>query len=228
MTDQEIKSKVNQVLKMMEDQFHRVEPSLRHPIHRDEYFEQHPEISAVQKRDFQFALSGEDIEKKNIPWLVAGCTGCSKLFSYYARKIGLNDFFVVLSVKNEHLVPYAKGQMKGQVHGHQVIAVKLSDGLHMIDVQHGLGKTFEQIEVRTKCKIDEPVDFEYHKGYTIAAILTPEEYDNTDSYEKIKAKYLSCDTAKRILLTNAKSKLINQQGKNIIANINKIQPGNEV
>ena len=118
--------------------------------------------------------------------------------------------------------------MKGQVHGHQVIAVKLSDGLHMIDVQHGLGKTFEQIEVRTKCKIDEPVDFEYHKGYTIAAILTPEEYDNTDSYEKIKAKYLSCDTAKRILLTNAKSKLINQQGKNIIANINKIQPGNEI
>lgn len=215
MTDKEIKEKVNAILKQMEETFHKVEPSLMHGMHRDEYFEKHPELDNEQKLNFPFSLSANDIIDKKIPWLVAGCTGCSRLFSKYARDIGLNDFFVVLTAKKEHLEQYAKGQLRGQIHGHQVIAIQMSDGLHILDVQHGLGKTFEQIEVKAQCKVDESVDFQRHKGFIISAILTPEQYDKTNSYNKIKDAYLSCNTAKKLLLNQA-TKEMNKKTNNHI------------
>lgn len=206
-TDQEIKEKVKTVLKMMEQQFHKVEPSLMNAISRQEYFEKHPELTQEQKLNLPFSLSAQDIIDKNIPWLVSGCTGCSRLFSKYAREIGLNDFKVVLTVNTDQIGK----KEKGQLHGHQVIAVNMSDGLHMIDVQHGLGKSFEEIEVKSKCRVDEKVNFQRHNGYTIAAILTPQEYDTVDSYEKIKKIYLGCNTAKKILLNNATNTVNNKK-----------------
>lgn len=206
MKDQEIKEKVNTVLKMMEQQFHKVEPSLMNAVSRQEYFEKHPELTQEQKLNFPFSLSAQDIIDKKIPWLVSGCTGCSRLFSKYARDIGLNDFKVVLTVKTDQI-----GKQEGQIHGHQVIAVNMSDGLHIIDVQHGLGKTFEEIEVKSECKVDEKVNFQQHNDYTIAAILTPQEYDTIDSYEKIKKIYLGCNTAKKILLNDATNTINNKK-----------------
>ncbi len=219
MTDKEIKEKVNQVLKLMEKQFQKAEPSLSNAMSRHDYFDKLEKdghgLTQEQKRDFPFALTAQDIINNNVPWLAAGCTGCSRLFSHYARnEVGLNDFYVVLTVKTDQIGKKGNGQLSG----HQVIAVQLSDGLHMIDVPRGLGKTFEGIEVKSECKVNNIMDFEKHKGYTIAAILTPEQYDNEiTSYKDIKEKYLSCSVAKTILLKHVKTEVnknANQQSYN--------------
>ena len=192
----------------MEKQFHKAEPSLANAMSRQAYFDKLEKeghgLTQEQKLDFQFALTAQDIIDNNVPWLAAGCTGCSRLFSHYARnEVGLNDFYVVLTVKTDQIGKEGKGQLNG----HQVIAVQLSDGLHMIDVPRGLGKTFEEIEVKSECKVNNIVDFEKHKGYTIAKILTPEQYDDKiRSYQNIKEQYLSCSVAKTILLKQAKTR----------------------
>lgn len=208
--DLRIKARVDIVLNKMSWFFHTIEPSLVHPISRQQYFEKHPELDDDKKWNFPFSLSADDIINKKIPWQAAGCTGCAKLFSKYAREIGLDDFMVVLTVKREHVEQYAQGQLRGQIAGHQAIAIRLSDGLHIIDVQHGLGKTFEEIEVKSDCKIDANIDFEHHRGYIIAALLSPTEYDNMDSYDKLKDLYLGCNSAKTILKNNATKKIQQQ------------------
>ena len=181
----EIIEKVNQVLQKVDKFFHGLEPSLQHAISRDKYFEQHPEIT--DHKNFNFSLSGDDIEEKKIPYNVAGCTGRAKLFSKYAREIGLKDFNIVATVKQKDLNNKNSDKM---IDGHQVIAIKLSDGLHMIDP--GAGKTYEKAKIEGDCKVGENIDAVRNdkKEYVISAILTPAEYDEVKTYEQIKQLYL--------------------------------------
>ena len=197
MSDQEIIEKVNTILKEMDDFFHEIEPSLSNGISRDVYFAEHPEIK--DRINYNFSLSADDIIKNKIPYKIAGCTGRAKMFSALAQKYGLQDFYIIPTVRTDAIG--IKG--KGQIPGHQLVAVKLSSGLVLIDP--GKGKSFEKAKVNGKCAENEHIDSmgTGKSDHTIAKILTPEEYATIDSYEKMKQVYYSCATAKRILMSRA-------------------------
>ena len=42
------------------------------------------------------------------------------------------------------------------IDGHQLVAIKLSDGLHMIDP--GKGKTYDKAQIEGVCKVGEDID----------------------------------------------------------------------
>lgn len=184
-TDKDIIEKVNIVLKKIDDFFHDIEPSLKNAISRDEYFEQHPEIT--DHKNFNFSLSGDDIINQKIPYKAAGCTGRAKLFSKYAQEIGLKDFSIVATAKKEDIKNKNSGKT---INGHQLVSIKLSDGLHMIDP--GKGKTYEKAQIDGICKVGENIDAVGHnqKDYVISAILEPSEYDNIKTYEQMKRLYI--------------------------------------
>ena len=209
MTDQEIIKKVNKILDQMKEHFVGADHNadFKEGISRSEYFEQHQELDDDNaKLNFIFGTKAEEITKQKIPFRVMGCTGRARLFSYYARQMGLNDFAVVLTVKTEDIVNYAKGKLHGQISGHQVIAVKLKgcsrpDNWYLIDpgkidADPKKSSNMQETHINSDCVVDSNIT--YSTPHTIAAILTPDEYDKIDSYEKIKSKYLSCNTAKNI------------------------------
>ncbi|MBP3544934.1 MAG: hypothetical protein J6J82_01340 [Alphaproteobacteria bacterium] len=183
--DKEIIEKVNIVLEKIDTFFHGLEPSLKSAISRDKYFEQHPEIT--DHKNFNFSLSGDDIINKKIPYNVAGCTGRAKLFSKYAQEIGLQEFNIVATAKKEGIKNKNSGKM---IDGHQLVVIKLSDGLHMIDP--GKGKTYEKAQIDGICKVGENIDAVGHnqKDYVISAILKPSEYDNIKTYQQMANLYL--------------------------------------
>lgn len=183
--DKEIIEKVNIVLEKIDTFFHGLEPSLKSAISRDEYFEQHPEIT--DHKNFNFSLSGDDIINKKIPYNVAGCTGRAKLFSKYAQEIGLQEFNIVATAKKEGIKNKNSGKM---IDGHQLVAIKLSDGLHMIDP--GKGKTYQKAQIDGACRVGENIDAvgNNQKDYVISAILNPSEYDNIKTYKQVESLYL--------------------------------------
>ena len=185
MTDKETIEKVNIVLEKIDKFFHDIEPSLKDAISRDEYFEQHPEIT--DHKNFNFSLSGDDIVKNKIPYNVAGCTGRAKLFSKYAQEVGLKDFYIVITAKKDDLKNKNSNQM---IDGHQLIAIKLSDGLHIIDP--GAGKTYEKAKIDGICRVGENIDAvrSNKNDYVISAILEPNEYNDIKTYEQIEKLYI--------------------------------------
>ncbi len=211
-TDESKIKKVNTALQEIDKFFHDIEPSLSRGISRDEYCEQHPGIKDCQ--NCNFSLSADEIIKHKIPYKVAGCTGRAKLFSKFARDIGLTDFFVVPAFVTDDI------DKKGQINGHGLIAIQLSYGLFLIDPMKG--RRFEDARIKGKCAIDEKIDASGNgkKDYTIAAILTPEEYDKINSYEKMKKVFLGSKTAKKILLNKA-TKEVNK--KTVIRKIAQIE-----
>lgn len=210
MKDEEIIEKTNTVLEKIDAFFHGLEPSLKNAISRDDYFAQHPEIK--DQVNYNFSLSADDIIKQQIPYNAAGCTGRAKLFSKYAKEVGLKDFSIVATVKQDDIKSKNSDQM---IDGHQIIAIKLSDGLHMIDP--GIGKTYEKAKVDGICRVGENIDAtgNNHKDHVISAILDPEEYDSIKTYEQMKNIYL------RGVYEAATNKLKAQESKNIINNANK-------
>lgn len=185
MTDKEIIEKVNIVLGKVDAFFHDLEPSLKNAISRDIYFEQHPEIT--DHKNFNFSLSGDDIINQKIPYNAAGCTGRAKLFSKYAQEIGLQDFGIVVAAKKDDIKNKNSGKM---IDGHQLVAIKLSDGLHIIDP--GMGKAYERAQIDGVCKVGENIDAVGHnqKDYVISAILEPSEYNNIKTYKQMENLYL--------------------------------------
>ena len=217
-TDENKIKKVNTALQKIDKFFHDIEPSLKNGISRDEYCEQHPEIKDCQ--NCNFSLTADEIIKHKIPYKVAGCTGRAKLFSKFARDIGLTDFFVVPAFVTDDI------ERKGQINGHGLIAIQLSYGLFLIDPMKG--KTFETARIKGKCVVDEKIDASGNgkKDYTIAAILTPYEYDKINSYAKMKKIFLGCKTAKKILLNKATKELNKKMTTHKIAHIeNQYQNG---
>ena len=99
------------------------------PVSRREYINSHPEIKDAL--DFSFSLSADDIITQKIPMQVMGCTGVAKLFSKYAQEEKL-DCFAVFTANIEKL---KERQTNKQtiVDGHQIIAVRFSDGVRLFD-----------------------------------------------------------------------------------------------
>ncbi len=185
MTDEEIIEKTNAVLEKIDAFFHKLEPSLKNAISRDDYFEQHPEIK--DHVNYNFSLSADDIIDQQIPYNAAGCTGRAKLFTKYAQEVGLEDYSIVATVKKDDVKNKNSGEM---IDGHQIIAIQLSDGLHMIDP--GAGKTYEKAIVNGDCKIGENIDAvgNNNKDYMITAILKPKKYNRIKTYNQMKNVYL--------------------------------------
>lgn len=76
------------------------------------------------------------------------------------------------------------------IDGHQLVAIKLSDGLHIIDP--GMGKAYERTQIDGVCKVGENIDAVGHnqKDYVISAILKPSEYNNIKTYKQMENLYL--------------------------------------
>ncbi len=78
------------------------------------------------ERNFNFALTANDIIDGKIPVKVIGCTGLVKLFAYYANEIGL-DCEVVFTANENDLK-----NKSSQINGHQLISVKLENGKEVV------------------------------------------------------------------------------------------------
>lgn len=200
---------VNVTLKDMEKFFHGIEPSLMYSVSREEYLNQHPEEKSL---DFPFT-SAEYIINHKIPYGSVGCAGRTKLFSKFARDNGLTDFFIVTTVMENKIGK----EGYGQIPGHQMVAIKLSDGLHLIDVATGIGKTIDDIKINYKPVVNSKISYD-GDDYIITKLLTPEEFDTIDTYEKIKAVYFDCSAVKKILMQQATGKIKNENVLNQITN----------
>ena len=216
MTDQEIIEKIDTVLKKLHKFFREIEPEAesiqKNGIKRSEYFNQHPEFDDDAKSDFPFSLKPQNIIDEKLPFHVAGCTGRARLFSYYAEQIGLKDFYVVLTARISDLEKYANKQLAGQIWGHQLIAVKLTGSLHpdhLCLIDPGRSDSFNTARLPYDCVVNGNINYS-GEPYTISAIFTPEQYDNIDSYAKIKDVYLSSKTARKILLNTATKEMENK------------------
>ena len=76
------------------------------------------------------------------------------------------------------------------MNGHQIIAVKMSYGLQLLDPANG-AYNFNRAKVEGNCKINEKIDA-LKKGkqdYQITAILTQEEHEKLTSRDKLMDVY---------------------------------------
>lgn len=194
MTDKEIIARINLVLKRVDDFFKAsdVLPASYQKIaekagNNDRQFFRELWLNDKNHKfklnQNMFSFSADEIERHKIPSYVVGCSGRADLFAKYAKEIGLDGVFVIPCVKISDME-------KERMDGHQVIAVQMGKGLQLInpanDVRH-----FERAAIDGECKIGEVVDATKHgtHEYKIAAILTPDEHEKIDSYEKLRAIY---------------------------------------
>ena len=182
MTDKEILDKVDVVLKELDEFAGKIDSDMK-KMSRPEYMEKYTE-----KNTQHFAFSAQEIYDNKIPFKVIGCTGIAKLFSFFARQKGLPQdvFFIVPTVKIDDLI---NGE---HLNGHQIAAVKLSDGqYHLFDP--GAGNTFESAEIKTKGQavITSAIDAQYSGKleYMITDFMNPDDFDKVDSYQKLENIY---------------------------------------
>ncbi len=182
-----------------------------------------PEEIEAFKLNFSFSLSAEDIMNKTMREIIGydgplnpndkegildekvgrgtiGCTGTAKLFCTLAKKAGLNCSVVLTADYNSWEEAKQSGDPNKVINGHQLIAVEMSDGLHIFDPAHKEGRPDYgpgYVEERpTKFKDLGPAevgDYIGLKDHFVTAILTPEEFEKVDSYDKLGNLYKSGD-----------------------------------
>ncbi|MBQ4472429.1 MAG: hypothetical protein II942_04225 [Alphaproteobacteria bacterium] len=183
-----------------------------------------PEEIEAFELQFSFSLSAEDIMNKTMREIVGydgpvnpndadglidkkvgrgtiGCTGTAKLFCALAKKAGLNCSVVLTADYNSWNAAKQSEDPDKVISGHQLIAVEMSDGMHIFDpgykeenVTYGAGYVEER---QTKFKdlgsaeVGDFVDMPRMKNHFVTAILTPEEFEKVDSYDKLGNLYKS-------------------------------------
>lgn len=185
-----------------------------------------PEEIDAFKLQFNFSLSADDIMNKTMREIVGydgplnpndkedlldkkmgrgtiGCTGTAKVFCALAEKAGLKCSVVLTADYNSWNEAKQSGDPDKVISGHQLIAVEMSDGMHIFDpgykegnVTYGPGYVEER---PTKFKdlgaaeVGDFVDMPRMKNHFVTAILTPEEFNKVDSYDKLGNLYKSGD-----------------------------------
>ena len=140
-------------------------------------------LDTVLKRVDDFFVSADEIDKYKIPSYVVGCSGRANLFAKYAKEAGIKDIYIVVSV-------YMPDIGKQHMNGHQIVAVKMSNGLQLLDPANG-AYNFNRAKINGKCELNEMIDATHQgtKEYQIAAIMTQEEHEKLTSVEKLMEVY---------------------------------------
>lgn len=193
MTDKDIIEKINIALRKTDNFFTSVDivpESYKQMAHsnngHDEFYYRnlwlHDKNHKIKPNQNMFSFNADEIEQYKIPSYVVGCSGRADMFAKYAQEIGLSDIFIIPCVKIEN-----KGH---QLSGHQIVAVKMSNGLQLLNPAGGV-KNFNRAKIDFECKIGNKIDAMQHgtNDYIISAILTPKEHAQIDSYEKLKKIY---------------------------------------
>jgi hypothetical protein len=193
MTREEIIQKINECLTLVHSHFDKADKEVRHNAPasvqsekfgiREWWLQEYRKTSGNQYANM-FSFNADDILHNNIPSYVVGCSGRADLFAKYAQEYGLDVSIVAMvdtASKKEH------------PDGHQIIAVKFPDGLHMIDPGGGR-TTYEKATIPGKCKVGKKISYNRRDGnteYKIAAILSPAEHAKIDRIEKLSKIYKS-------------------------------------
>lgn len=137
----------------------------------------------IKPNQNMFSFSADEIDKYKIPSYVVGCSGRANLFAKYAKEAGIKDVYIVVSV-------YMPDIGKQHMNGHQIVAVKMSNGLQMLDPANG-AYNFNRAKINGKCELNEMIDATNQgtKEYQIAAIMTQEEHEKLTSVEKLMEVY---------------------------------------
>lgn len=196
MTDQEIIEKLNKVAGKVTDFFNSVNiipesyrrVKEREQIEDDEHFYRNLWLNdknhKYKPNQNMLSFTGKEIDELRIPAYVVGCSGRAKLFAYYAQKEGLNNIFIVPTVKISDIG-------KKNMNGHQIIAVEMSDGhLQLVNPNK---RSFSQGRINEKFELGKDIDAlnrgEPEFRITVEKPLTPKEHDEIDSPEKLQAVY---------------------------------------
>lgn len=194
MTDQEIVEKINKVLGRVADFFDSVnvipesykQMKKQYQIDDDEHFYRNLWLNdknhQYKPNQNMMSFTGKEIDELQIPAYVVGCSGRAKLFAYYAQKEGLNNIFIVPTVKISDIG-------KENMRGHQIIAIQMSDGhLQLVNPNKHL---FSEGRINEKFEIGQDIDALNHGApeFRIAAKLTPQQHDEIDSPMKLQAVY---------------------------------------
>lgn len=209
MTDQQIIAKINYVLKKVDDFFNFADvipekyQRVKEQANSDEKFPYR--ILWLQDAEHQikpnqnmFSFSADEIEKYKIPSYVVGCSGRANLFAKYANQAGIKDVFIVPCVKISDI-------NKQKMNGHQIIAVKMSNGLQLLNPGRGI-RDFNHAKLNGNCKLNEAIDALNHgkKEYQIAAVMTQEEHEKITTRQKLMEVYKRVKTSQ---LKNAIQKI---------------------
>lgn len=194
MSDEQIIEKLDTVLKRVDDFFISADTIPENykqmkiqANSNDEFFyrnlwlrDQNHQIKPNQN---MFSFSADEIDKYKIPSYVVGCSGRANLFAKYAKEAGIKNVYIVVSV-------YTNDIGKEHMNGHQIIAVKMSNKLQMLDPANG-AYNFNRAKIDGNCKIDEIIDATHSgkKEYKIAAIITQTEHEKLTSRDKLMAVY---------------------------------------
>ncbi len=191
MSDSEIIQKINECLTLVHSHFDTADKDARDNAPdaaqaekfgiREWWLHEYRQTSGNRYANM-FSFSADDILRNNIPSYVVGCSGRADLFAKYAAEVGL-DVKIIAMVDTASKKQYPDG--------HQIIAVKFPDGLHMIDPGGGR-TTYERAQITGQCKVGTKVYYNRRDGqteYKITAILTPDEHARIDRIEKLAAIY---------------------------------------
>lgn len=194
MTDAEIIKKINKCLDMVHAHFDTADKKARESVPAEYKTQQHgirkwwldEYRTQTGRRVNMFSFNADEILQMQIPSYVVGCSGRADVFAKYAVEQGL-DVYVVPMVDTH--------SKKEHPDGHQIIAVRFSDGLHLIDP--GGGRTnYERAKIEGDCQIGNSIYYNRTDGraeYKITAILSPAEHAKIDSIEKLSAVYKYSD-----------------------------------
>lgn len=194
MTDQEIVERLDSVLKRVDDFFisadvipENYKQMKAQANSNDEFFYRNLWLRdaehQIKPNQNMFSFSADEIEEHKIPSYVVGCSGRANLFAKYAKEAGIKDVYIVVSV-------YIPDIGKQQMNGHQIVAVKMSHGLQLLDPANG-AYNFNRAKIDGNCKLNEIIDATHQgtKEYKIAAIMTQKEHEKLTSREKLMEVY---------------------------------------
>ncbi|MBP5485419.1 MAG: hypothetical protein J6Y07_01800 [Alphaproteobacteria bacterium] len=168
------------------DELHKILRSAVGPRDRREYMRE----IGVSDRDWHFSLTADEIIKNKIPAKVIGCTGRARLFCKFASDAELKCFAVCTAYEPDWTVA-RNGNEPKYIGGHQVIAVEIDGKLRMFDP----GKPKLEF-IDTDVVVGNLVDFGFRDmpgWYLITAIMTPDEYNKINTYQKLRNVYASGD-----------------------------------
>lgn len=204
MIDQEIIKKVNSVLKDIGnffDQANIIPSSYKRLAEQsgttDEFFYRNLWLNDKNHRyrpnQNMFSFNADEIEKYKIPSYVVGCSGRANLFVKYATE-GKN----ALHPEDIRIIPCVQISSidKNPMHGHQIIAIKMSQGWQLINENR---RDFNSAKINIGNKtiqdinslVGQDIDALNHgkQEFKVAAVLTPEQHLQINSSDKLQAIY---------------------------------------
>ena len=167
------------------DRMHEILHNAIGPRNRRDYMMEH----GITGRDWHFSLTADDIIKNKISANVMGCTGRAKLFCKLATDAGVPCFAVCTAYEPDW--NDARDGNEHTISGHQVITVEIDGKLRMFDP----GKPKLEF-INTDVTVGSLVDFGFRDvpgRYLITAIMSPDEYNKINTYQKLRNVYASGD-----------------------------------